>query len=115
MYTDGREGESDYTYSGYHLNVFIAHAIYNMQIWNSYRFYENFNHSFFSSVIKHVIKSECEEMTSQHLGDIRNLLVLRTEKKESFKALTLAEKWLHIKDSWIIQYVLLPYTWFNLS
>lgn len=89
-----------------------------MQIWKSYRINEKFNHTF-SEFCGKVIKSECKEMTLQHLWEIRNLLVLRTAEKDYFTALTLAEKWFHIKNSWpwlwLIQYVLLPYTWFNLN
>lgn len=37
-------------------------------------------------------KVNIKEMTSQHLWEIRNLLVLRTAKKGYFKSLSLAEK-----------------------
>lgn len=65
-------------------------------------------HFFQSSAIKQVIKSEYKEMTSQHLWEIRNLVVQRAAKKDFFEVLTSAEKRLRIKDSWLIQYALLP-------
>lgn len=102
-----------------HLNVFIAHEFIICKSENHRESMKILITHIKSSVGKWVIKLECKEMTSQHLWEIRNLLVLRTAEKDYFKALTLAEKWIHIKGSWpwlwLIQYVLLPYTWFNLN